>query len=120
MSECSWLLREASAAYAACERRGGATLAEAGKRDVLLRGPAMFEELLPIDGRHVLRVVFEKEEQGPYVRAAAVVACDAMRAILAERTPSGPLVPPAQGGGGGGGEAPAEIGVYDGARKRLN
>jgi hypothetical protein len=85
---------------------------------VLYRGPSLFEELLPIVGRHVLRVVFEHESQGAYVRAAAIVACNSLRAILTEEPSDVPPAPPAAPGGGG--AAPAELGVYDGARKRLN
>jgi hypothetical protein len=115
---CVWLFRKVSARYVACEKRGGATLAEAGDASALKSGPSAFEELLPLEASQVLRVVFDREDAAPNVRSASMTARDAIRRLLVE--PTSGFSPPTPEGGDGGSAPPAEVGVYDGSRKRIN
>ena len=117
---CDDLAAMEGVVYAAVERRGGATIGEGGDRGALLRGEivsAMREELVAVGAGLVVRIVYDERADEAKVRSVAEWARTTLRRLLADRErpfPGTPTGTPPSGTSG----APAQIGVYDGARKR--
>jgi hypothetical protein len=119
---CDDLASMSGVLYAACERRGAATIAEGGDRRCLFSGPfwGLQQELVAVVRGIVFRVVYDEHARGADVQTATQWAGTTLRRLLERQEPG--TMPPPRGGnlppGGLAGAAPAQIGVHDGARKR--
>jgi hypothetical protein len=122
---CEELATEPGVVYVACERRGGATLGEAGDRRALLSGPivsTLGEELVPVGAGVLLRIVHGATGDATRMRLVGTWARDTIRRLLAQTTlpPVGGGTPPTPSRGGGFGPASAQISATDRARRRWN
>ena len=127
-SLCEDLARIVGVVYVAVERRGGPTIGEAGDRASVLAGAIktdLGEELVPVTPGLLFRVVYDRRIVGDQFNATVEWAGHTLRRLLdrAARGSPGTMLPPTRGGSGSpsgvSGAAPAQVGVFDGARKRL-
>jgi hypothetical protein len=104
------------------------TIGEAGDRHALVRpeGTRLSEELVVVGGGLVLRVLYDDRADVAGVRVATERTRDTIRRLLdpARLLDASGGFPPGAGGGGSppsgvSGATPAEVGVWDGARKRF-